>query len=110
MPFPPERRRHPRVATRQIVELRSTTYIGDTKAVTDNLSLGGVLLMTRSSAPEGSEVTFRLALPPEISEKSELGLLCRGRVLRRVETHKAAMIAIEFSSYDVVMKTQDQAG
>jgi hypothetical protein len=31
-------------------------------------------------------------------------------VLRRVETPKTAKIAIEFTSYDVVLNNQDQAG
>ena len=110
MSLPAERRRHPRVAIQQIVELRSTTYIGDDKAFSENLSLGGVLLMTRSSTPVGAEVTLRLALPPDIGKRSELCLLCRGIVLRRVETHRTAILAIEFSGHDVVAKTADQVG
>lgn len=78
--------------------------------MTENLSMGGVLLKTRSSAPEGSDVSLRLALPSDITKEGELCLLCRGRVLRRVETPNTAIIAIEFSSYDVVLNTHDQAG
>jgi c-di-GMP-binding flagellar brake protein YcgR len=106
MSFPSERRRHARVAIRQIVELSSATNIGDTKAMTQNLSMGGVLLVTHGSVTEGSEVSLRLALPSDIGKGGGLCFLCHGRVVRRVESPKTAMIAIEFTSYDVVLKDQ----
>lgn len=78
--------------------------------MTENLSMGGVLLKTHSSVPKGSDVNLRLALPSDIARGGELCLLCRGRVVRRVETPKTAIIAIEFSSYHVVLKSQNQVG
>lgn len=108
MSLPSERRRHPRVAIRQIVELSSTTNIGETKAWTENLSMGGVLLRSSSFATESLEVSVRLALPSDISKGGELRLLCRGTVVRRVQRPKTTLIAIAFTGYDVFRK--DQAG
>jgi hypothetical protein len=42
-----ERRRHLRVAVQQIVSLTSSTCIGDKAALTEDVSLGGVLLKTK---------------------------------------------------------------
>lgn len=61
----------PRVVIDQFVEVISTTHTGDAKALTKNLSLGGVLLKTRSSVPQGAEVTLRLAMPPAITKSGD---------------------------------------
>lgn len=71
--------------------------------------MGGVLLSSSSFATEGLEVSVRLALPSDISKRGELRLLCRGTVVRRIQRRpKTTLIAIAFTSHDVVLK--DQAG
>jgi c-di-GMP-binding flagellar brake protein YcgR len=92
-----ERRLHPRVAVQQIVSLTSTTCIGDKAALTEDISLGGVLLDTNSCVAEGAEVAVLLALPAQITRTFEIRAMCRGRVLRRVEKRNRAAVAIEFS-------------
>ena len=104
-----ERRRHLRVAVQQIVSLTSSTCIGDKGALTEDISLGGVLLKTNSCVAEGSDVALFLVLPAEITRTSEARVLCRGRVLRREEHGTRAAIAVEFSDYDLLPQYQEKA-
>src|SRR5262249_50337310 len=91
-----ERPRHDRVAVQQIVALTSSTCTGDRGALTENISLGGVLVRTNSCVAEGSEVYPRRLL----ERTSEVHVLCRGRVLRREEHGTRAVVAVEFSDYE----------
>lgn len=109
MPLEEERRRHPRLAVQQIVSLTSTTCIGDKAALTEDISLGGVLLRTNSCVSEGSEVALLLALPHQITQTHEVRVLCRGRVLRRVDKGDRAMVAVEFSHHDLLSKYEKKA-
>jgi hypothetical protein len=109
MPVEEERRRYPRVAVQQIVSLTSTTCIGDKAALTEDISLSGVLLKTNSCVAEGSEVALLLALPAQITHSYEVRVLCRGRVLRRVERADRAAVAVEFSNYDLLRKYEAKA-
>ena len=109
MPLEEERRHHPRVAVQQIVSLTSTTCIGDKAALTEDISLSGVLLKTNSCVSEGSEVALLLALPAQITHTLEVRVLCRGRVLRRVETNDRATVAVEFSAYELLPKYEGKA-
>ena len=104
-----ERRRHLRVAVQQIVFLTSSTCIGDKAALTEDISLSGVLLKTNSCVSEGSEVALLLALPAQVTQSCEVRVLCRGRVLRRVEKADRAVVAVEFSDYDLLPKNQVKA-
>lgn len=109
MPLREERRGHPRVAVQQIVSLTSTTCIGDKAALTVDISLSGALLKTNSCVSEGSEVALLLVLPAEITQTFEVRVLCRGRVLRRVETGERAMVAVEFNPYHVLPIYREKA-
>lgn len=91
-----DHRRHPRASIKQIVPLSCSTCSGDTAAVTQDISLGGVLLRTSSCVGEGAEVAVSLIMPLQISRTREVHVLCRGKVLRRTEQARAANIAIEF--------------
>jgi c-di-GMP-binding flagellar brake protein YcgR len=104
-----ERRRHPRVAVQQIVSLTSSSCFGDQGALTEDISLGGVLLRTNSCVAEGSEVALLLAFPVQITRTREVRVLCRGRVLRRVEKADRAVVAVEFSEYDLLPKNHVKA-
>jgi PilZ domain len=104
-----EHRRHARVAVQQIVSLTSSTCIGDKAALTEDMSLGGVLLKTNSCVAEGSEVALLLVLPVEITGTREVRVFCRGRVLRRAEHGTRAAIAVEFSEHDLLPQYQDKA-
>jgi len=96
-----ERPRHDRVAVQQIVALTSSTCTGDRGALTENISLGGVLVRTNSCVAEGSEVFLLVAYPRRLLERtSEVHVLCRGRVLRREEHGTRAVVAVEFSDYE----------
>ena len=95
-----ERRRHDRVAVQQIVSLISSTCTGDPGALTEDISLGGVLLRTNSCVSEGSEVSLIVVLPVAITRTPEVHLLCSGRVLRREERGTRAVVAVEFSDYE----------
>jgi c-di-GMP-binding flagellar brake protein YcgR len=95
-----ERRRHHRVAVQQIVSLTSSTCTGDRGALTEDISLGGVLVRTNSCVAEGSEISLVVVLPAAITRTSEVNVLCRGRVLRREEHGTRAVVAVEFSDYE----------
>ena len=95
-----ERRRHDRVAVQQIVPLISSTCTGDTGALTEDISLGGLLVRTNSCVSEGSDVSLIVALPAAITRTSEVHVLCSGRVLRREERGTRAVVAVEFSGYE----------
>jgi hypothetical protein len=82
-----ERRRHDRVAVQQIVSLISSTCTGDPGALTEDISLGGVLLRTNSCVSEGSEVSLIVVLPVAITRTPEV----RGT---------RAVVAVEFSDYE----------
>ena len=99
-----ERRRQDRVAAQQIVSLISSTCSGDTGALTEDISLGGVLVRTNSCVAEGSEVSLVVVLPAAITRTSEVHVLCSGRVLRREERGTRAVVAVEFSYYEPLSK------
>lgn len=99
-----ERRRHDRVAVQQIVSLISSTCTGDTGALTEDISLGGVLLRTGSCVSEGSEVSLIVTLPAAVTRTPEIPVLCSGRVLRREEHGTRAVVAVEFSDYQPLSK------
>jgi hypothetical protein len=98
------RRRHDRVAIQQIVSVISSTCTRDTGALTEDISLGGVLLRTNSCVAEGSEVSLIVTLPAAITRTSEVHVLCSGRVLRREERGTRAVVAVEFSDYAPLSK------
>ncbi len=100
MSLQPDRRRHDRVVVQQIVSLTSSTCMGDKGALTEDISLGGVLVRTNSCVAEGSEVSLVVALPAAITRTAEVHVLCRGRVLRREEHGTRAVVAVEFSEYE----------
>jgi c-di-GMP-binding flagellar brake protein YcgR len=104
-----ERRRHPRVLVQQIASLTCTTCAGDKAALTEDISVGGVLLRTNSCVSEGSEVSLLVALPPQITRTAEVRIFCRGRVLRRVERGDRAAVAVEFIYYDLIPKYKEKA-
>jgi c-di-GMP-binding flagellar brake protein YcgR len=93
-----DRRRYDRVTVQQIVSLTSSTCTGDTGALTEDISLGGVLLRTNSCVSEGSEVSLIVESPAAITRTSEVHVLCSGRVLRRKEHGTRAVVAVEFSN------------
>jgi c-di-GMP-binding flagellar brake protein YcgR len=95
-----ERRRYDRVTVQQIVSLISSTCTGDTGALTEDISLGGVLLRTNSCVSEGSEVSLIVTLPAAITRTCEVHVLCSGRVLRREERGTRVVVAVEFSDYE----------
>jgi c-di-GMP-binding flagellar brake protein YcgR len=97
-----ERRRHGRVAVQQIVSLTSSTCTGDRGALTEDISLGGVLVRTNSCVAEGAEVSLVVVLPAAITRTSEVNVLCRGRVLRREDHRTRAVVAVEFSDYELL--------
>jgi len=99
-----DRRHHHRVAVQQIVSLISSTCTGDTGALTEDISLGGLLVRTNSCVSEGSEVSLIVALPAAITRTSEVHVLCSGRVLRREERGMRAVVAVEFSNYEPLSK------
>lgn len=104
-----ERRHHDRVAVQQIVSLTSSTCTGDRGALTEDISLGGVLVRTNSCVAEGAEVVLVVVLPTAITGTSEVRVLCRGNVVRREEHGTRAVVAVEFSDYDVVPQFQAKA-
>jgi hypothetical protein len=63
-----ERPRHDRVAVQQIVDLTASTCTGDRGALTEDISLGGVLVRTNSCVAEGSEVSLLVAYPRRLLE------------------------------------------
>ncbi len=97
-----DRRRHPRVRVQQIASLTSTTCSGDKGALTEDVSLGGVLVRTNSCVAVGSEVSLVVALPAQLTGSFEVRVLCRGRVLRREDGGTRAVVAVEFSDYEVL--------
>ena len=103
-----ERRHHPRVAVEQIVTLTCATCPADTAAVTQNISLGGVLLRTSNCVAEDTEVALTLVFPVEITHTREVHIVCRGRVLRRQEFGTRSVIAVEFKHYEPLPQYQDE--
>jgi c-di-GMP-binding flagellar brake protein YcgR len=104
-----ERRRYPRVTVQQIVSLTCPTCAGDTSAVTQNISLGGVFLRTGSCVAQGSEVAVLLVLPVEVTRTREVRILCQGIVLRREEEGTRAGIAISFNHYEPFSEFGEEA-
>ncbi len=103
-----ERRLHHRIAVEQIVTLTCPTCPADTAAVTQNLSLGGVLLRTSNCVKEGTEVGLTLVFPVEITHTREVHILCRGKVLRREQFGTRSAIALEFKHYEPLPQYQDE--
>lgn len=103
-----ERRHHPRVAVEQIVTLTCATCPADTAAVTQNISLGGVLLRTSNCVAEDTEVALTLVFPVEITRTREVHIVCRGRVLRREQFGTRSAIAVEFKHYEPLPQYQDE--
>jgi|SRR5947209_5250640 len=103
-----ERRRHPRVAVEQIVTLTCSTCPADTAAVTQNLSLSGVLLRTSNCVQEDTEVGLTLVFPIEITRTREVHIMCRGKVLRREQFGTRSAIAVEFKHYEPLPQFQDE--
>jgi c-di-GMP-binding flagellar brake protein YcgR len=103
-----ERRHHPRIAVEQIVTLTCSTCPADTAAVTQNLSLGGVLLRTSNCVAKDTEVGMTLVFPVEITRTREVHIVCRGRVLRSQQFGTRSAIAIEFKHYEPLPQYQDE--
>jgi hypothetical protein len=103
-----DRREHPRVAVEQIVTLTCPTCPADTAAVTQNLSLGGVLLKTSNCVEEGTEVGLTLVFPLEITRTREVHIVCRGNVVRRQPSGTRSIIAVAFKHYEPLPQYQDE--
>jgi c-di-GMP-binding flagellar brake protein YcgR len=103
-----DRREYPRVPVEQIVTLTCGTCPADTAAVTQNLSLGGVLLRTSNCVQEDVEVGLSLVFPIEITRTREVHIVCRGRVLRREQFGTRSVIAVEFKHYEPLPQYQDE--
>ncbi len=103
-----DRRRHPRVAVEQIVTLTCATCPADPAAVTQKVSLGGVLLRTSKCVEEGAEVGLMLVFPVEMTRTREVHIVCRGKVLRRQQFGTRSAIAVEFKHYEPLPQYQDE--
>ncbi len=103
-----DRRRHPRVPAEQIVTVTCATCSSDTAAVTQNLSLGGVLLRTSNCVEEGAEVGLTLVFPIEITRTREVHIVCRGKVVRRQQFGTRSAIAVEFKHYEPLPQYHDE--
>lgn len=103
-----DRREYPRVAVEQIVTLTCPTCPADTAAVTQNLSLGGVLLKTSNCVEEGTEVGLTLVFPLEITRTREVHIVCRGNVVRRQPFGTRSTIAVAFKHYEPLPQYQDE--
>ncbi|MBV9480092.1 MAG: PilZ domain-containing protein [Acidobacteria bacterium] len=103
-----DRRQYPRIAVEQIVTLTCATCPADTAAVTQNLSLGGVLLRTSNCVEVDTEVGLTLVFPVEITHTREIHIVCRGRVLRREQFVTRSAIAVEFKHYEPLPQYLDE--
>jgi hypothetical protein len=92
----------------QIVTLTCDTCPADTAAITQDLSLGGVLLRTSNCVQEGTEVGMTIVFPIEITRTREVHIVCRGRVLRRQQFGTRSVIAVEFKHYEPLPQFQDE--
>lgn len=81
--FGSEKRTGKRLPMQLLVSGRSsdgTTFeeIGETRDV----SAGGVYFYTRSDVAQGSDIDLLLPLPPELADRREVWVLCKGEVAR----------------------------
>ena len=90
LPYPPERR-HRRFSVRYPVQVKFPlgNAISEIQAVSNNVSLGGVLLETATPIPQHCDVTFTLAVPKH-HIVGAVQLAGEGQVVR-VESHQSGV-------------------
>ena len=103
--YGPEKRTGKRLPMQLLVSGRSSdgsTFeeIGETRDV----SAGGVYFYTKNDVAEGSDIDLLLPLPPQLADRREVWVLCKGEVAR-VEVAPDGQrhgVGVLIESYEIV--------
>ena len=102
----PDRRRTQRISLQQAVSIVLGDGGYEVRAITENVSSGGVLLYSTQFIPEGTEVGVILTLPPTEPEAEWRPTWCFGRVLRVEKELKEEMFGTAIGFYRFEMLSE----